>query len=87
MRDLKSKKYPEGAISTETIDRIHLDRYLEENGAAALIPIVDTFAEGQALEEDGHYIEACELYRKTLRRYPKNAWLRDALERAKTALH
>ncbi len=87
MKDLKSKKYPTGAISTETIDRIHLDRYLEESGAGALIPIVDTFAEGQALEDEGHYIEARELYQKALRRYPKNPWLRDALERVKTMLH
>lgn len=80
-------KMPEGAISVESIDKIHFIRMLEEGGAEDLIPVLNVFARGQLLEEQGKYNEATALYKESLKFNPKNRWLEEAAKRVKYTLN
>lgn len=87
MKHDKFNKFPEGAISLESIDKIYLNRLLEEGGASDLIPVLHTFTYGQLLEEQGKFKEAGELYRRALKRKPGNPWLKEAADRIKYTLN
>lgn len=87
MKDLKHDIAPEGAISLEYIDRIYLTRLLEETGADDLIPVLNSYTVGQYLEEQGRFKDAQRLYKETLKRTPRNHWIKEAVKRVKYTLN
>lgn len=87
MKNIGKKFLPEGAISLENIDKIHIYRLLEEGGAEDLIPVLNAYAQGKLLEEEGKIIEAQKLYKETLKRNPGNEWMKEAVHRVKYILN
>lgn len=83
----KYNRLPAGAISLESIDKIHLTRLLEEGGADDLIPVLHSFSLGQILEEQEKFKDAAKLYRETLKKNPKNPWIKEAARRVKYTLN